>query len=101
MDILQEFECCVEDVDEEKSTFWASMLDITEKSNPQEIAKMHMSLVAEEDRHLIQPGCIFYLRIGDGEYEIEVNKRVWTEEEIESAKVRAKELYNWLNERKA
>ena len=94
MIVLQEFECCVEEVDE--GTFLASMLDITDKSNPQEIAKMRMSLVAEEDRHLMQPGCIFYLRIGDGEYEIEVNKRVWTDEEIESAKVRAKEIYDLL-----
>ena len=88
-EIIQEFECLVDEVDE--NLVFISMVDLTDKSRPLEVASMDLSILGFS----VSPGTIFYWKIfSDETQKFEKLEKFLTREQLNSINERAKELFN-------
>ncbi len=97
--ILQQWEGIVTEVEGE--IFWADLHDLTDTSNPLEVAEIPLVEFSEADRVLIAPGRVFYWCIayddtgGQRRRVSEFNVRrtpTWSKKAINSMKARATEM---------
>ncbi len=61
-ELLQEFECTVDDVVE--GTVCLTLRDLTQRSRPEEVADVDMMEFSDSERDSVQPGAVFYWMIG-------------------------------------
>lgn len=63
--VEQEWECCVQDVSDDRLVFSSLLIDITDNQvQPTEESDFKMESINEADRHLVIPGAIFKWTIG-------------------------------------
>lgn len=60
--LLQHWECVVSEVTE--NSVWANIVDLTDRSRPEEVVELPLEDFVEADRHLLAEGCVFYWAIG-------------------------------------
>jgi hypothetical protein len=99
--VSQQWEGTVTSV--EADSIWADLHDLTDPSNPLEIAEIPMQEFALSDRPLLEPGSVFYWSIGHettagGQLcrvsEIRVRRTpVWSQQAIERVRLLGKQLY--------
>lgn len=101
IEVLQQWEGVITSV--EPSSVWADLHDLTDPSNPTEIAEIPMKEFAVGDRPLIEPGSVFYWSIGHettigGQIlrvsEIRVRRTpVWSQQALDRARSLGQQLY--------
>jgi len=103
--VVQEWECCVQDISDDNTVFNAQLIDITRnRQYPDEEADFGIENVDEADRHLIKIGGIFKWMIGY-EYPFVGKKKltskihfvrmpVFTEQDIIRAEKKAEQFMN-------
>jgi hypothetical protein len=103
--ILQQWEGVVSEVTED--SVWAELLDLTDRSKALEIVELPLDEIAESDRPLLKPGCVFYWCIGYENpsgtrrrvSEIRVRRTPeWSDHSIDSVRSKARELLRRLDE---
>lgn len=60
--ILQQWEGVVTDITE--TTFWASLIDLTDPSHPEEFVELSLDEISSDDKEILVVGSIFYWAIG-------------------------------------
>lgn len=100
--VLQQWEGIVTDV--RIDSFYADLLDLTDRTKPREVAEISLDEIAEADHDLLLPGCVFYWIIGYQTSEGGTKERVseirvrrnpkWSQRAIDMANARAKKLYD-------
>lgn len=64
--IHQEFECCIDSIDFDKKTFWATLYDVTNpRYDIEEMAEFEFSIFPVADHHYLQEGSLFDWTIGE------------------------------------
>lgn len=95
--VLQEFEGLVEEVYAEEKSFVARLVDLTDRTRPDELAEFPFDKIPEEERKHINVGRYFHLEIGHYQTSkapvslIKFYDEKWTEEDIKRARKNAEE----------
>lgn len=106
-EILQDWEGVVDDVDEEGKVFTARLCDLVAgETHPSRTVEIPIGDVSDDDRRLLRPGAVFYLKAGralrKGRWEMfgrVVFRRLpnWTSAELRRVEERARRLMDFLD----
>ena len=106
-EILQDWEGVVDDVDEEGKVFTARLRDLVAgETHPSRTVEIPIGDVSDDDRRLLRPGAVFYLKAGralrKGRREMfgrVVFRRLpnWTSAELRRVEERARRLMDFLD----
>lgn len=103
--VIQQWEGVVESID--KHFFYATLSDLTDKSQPKSDATFPLALVHKDDKALVEPGALFYLSIGQGrdtsgniidEHNLKFRRIFWTRQDVIEMEERAKEWAELLSQ---